>query len=102
MGSRTRVPDPRPGTLTRREVYRRRKLALIDFLGGRCVNCGESRVWLLTFDHISGHRNWEPREVHSTKRLRIYTEEALNDLIQLLCVHCNPAKGNSPEDDETF
>lgn len=100
MGSRTRVRNPRPGTVARREVYRRRKEALIEFLGGRCVNCGSTKR--LTFDHVKGERDWEPREVHATKRLRIYTEEALNDLIQLLCVHCNPAKGNSPEEDDTF
>ncbi len=97
---RFRTDEPAPGTVSRRALYERRKAALIEFLGGQCVNCGRKRK--LTFDHISGHRDWDPRRVHSTKRLRIYTEEALNDLLQLLCVYCNSAKGDSPEDDEAF
>lgn len=93
MISSYRTRRPRPSTLRRRALFERRKEALIEFLGGKCVDCGTTEN--LTFDHIDGYRDWEPREVHSTKRLRIYTDEALNDKIQLLCGWCNSSKSDS-------
>lgn len=99
---KTRKKNPRPATIKRRAFYLRKKLELINFLGGRCIDCGEENPELLTFDHKRGYRDWEPSEVHATKRMRIYTEEAIQGLIQLLCKHCNPAKGDSADSDVPF
>ena len=99
-GSHTRKPFARPSTIARRALYERRKAELIRLVGDRCAHCG--RKSKLTFDHIDGHRDWEPREVHGTKRLRIYLEEARAGLIQPLCIHCNSSKSDSPEEDENF
>lgn len=95
-----RTKLPRPATVKRRAYYARKKQELIDFLGGACAHCGTTKN--LTFDHKEGWRTWEPREVHSTKRLRLYTEDALNDLLQLLCASCNSAKCDSAEDAVPF
>lgn len=100
MGSRTRKENPKPSTIARRRLYARRKKQIIDVLGGVCAHCGTDRN--LTFDHIDGVRDWDPRTVHATKRLRIYLEEAEAGLGQLLCLSCNSAKGDGPEDCEIF
>jgi len=97
--SRTRKRNPKPSTIRRRKLFAKRKQELIDFLGGACAHCGTTEN--LTFDH-TGTRDWNHSEVHATKRLRIYLDEACHGLGQLLCLKCNSAKGESPEDDETF
>jgi hypothetical protein len=92
--------NPSPSTLYRRSWYQRKKLALIESLGGKCAECGSEDQ--LTFDHKDG-RDWDIRAVHACKRLRIYTEEADAGLIQLLCLSCNSRKGrpngDGPADD---
>lgn len=92
MKSTERTTNPAPSTIWRRDLAERRKAALIDFLGGQCVECGSATN--LHFDHKDG-RDWEPREVHYTKRLRIYTEEAIEGKIQLLCGFCNSSKADA-------
>jgi len=94
--SRYRKRKPKPGTIWRRNYYERHKAALIDFLGGRCTQCGVTTD--LTFDHISGDRDWEPSEVHSTTRLRMYETDALNDKLQLLCIRCNSSKSDASDE----
>jgi len=86
-------------TLSRRKTYAKKKSDLVQYLGGCCRQCGS--IIDLTFDHIDG-RDWDIRAVHSTKRIRIYREEAEQGLLQLLCLSCNSAKGdprsNQPEE----
>ena len=88
-----------PKTISVRGVYERRKKSLIQLLGGACVQCGS--ILDLTFDHIEG-RNWDIRAVSSTKRLRIYTEEAKEGKVQLLCLSCNSSKGDPRISDKPF
>lgn len=95
---RRRTDDPAKKTIRRRKVYQKRRDALIEKLGSKCVECGEETAEKLTFDHIHG-RDWDIRKVHGTKRLRIYAEEAEAGKIQLLCLSCNSAKGK-PEPQE--
>lgn len=83
-----------------RKCYRSRRDALILFLGGMCCSCGSTVK--LTFDHISGDRDWVPNQVHSTKRMRLYLQEAEQGKLQLLCNACNAAKLDSPEEDDFF
>lgn len=100
--SRRRKKNPKPGTIGRRKHYANAKAKLIELLDSACAHCGETDPALLTFDHKNGIRDWEPRSVHATKRMRIYLQEARAGLGQLLCLSCNSAKQGSPEDDETF
>lgn len=77
----------------RREVrdYHRRRLALIEKLGGKCAwpkGCGEDRVEKLHIDHVNG-RGWEPREVSSHMRMKRYEAEAELGLLRVLCVKHN-------------
>jgi len=90
--------DAAPSTIRRRKCCEKRKAALVEQLGGKCVECESTED--LTFDHIHG-RDWKLREVHSTKRLRIYIKEAAEGKLQLLCRGCNSRKGRPPgETDE--
>ena len=84
-----------PNTLKRRKLFAARKAALVAQLGGKCAECGTSDD--LTFDHLFP-RDWHPRSVHATKRLRIYAEEAAAGKIQLLCGTCNSRKGRPADD----
>ncbi len=87
-----------PNTLKRRKLYSARKAALVERLGGKCAQCGATTD--LTFDHLLP-RTWKSKDVHATKRLRLYAEEAERGEIQLLCGRCNSSKG-APESDDTF
>lgn len=73
---------------------------MIRQLGDKCVLCGSTSS--LQFDHITGERDWVPRDVHSTKRLRLIRQEIEEGKIQLLCLRCNSSKSDSPEEDESF
>lgn len=95
-----RTKRPRPGTRWRRKYYETHKATLIELLGGKCVYCGATEK--LTFDHVNGDRDWVPSQVHSTKRMRLYEQDFLEDKLQLLCVKCNSSKSDSPEEDESF
>lgn len=95
-----RKPNCKPGTQRRRDHYSRAKTQLISDLGGKCVECNATEN--LTFDHIYG-ATWNYRKVHSTKRLRLYREEARQGLLQLLCGSCNSRKKRPEEcSDEPF
>jgi 5-methylcytosine-specific restriction endonuclease McrA len=107
MPTYRKAREPKPGTVWRRRHLATKKAQLIADLGGVCVGfpgpCGTTED--LTFDHING-RDWDIRAVHSTKRLRIYVEEASQGKLQLLCRACNTRKRNAqngvPDDSEPF
>lgn len=98
MPYRSRTRNPKPSTIRRRKLAAKRRSELMELLGNVCAHCGSTKQ--LTFDHISGHRDWDPQAVHSTRRLRIYLDEAREGKGQLLCRACNAAKYDSPEEDE--
>jgi 5-methylcytosine-specific restriction endonuclease McrA len=73
------------------ERYARRRLALIEALGGRCAECGEDNASLLEFDHVDP----ETKEAGVSGLLISATleriaKEALK--CQLLCVDCHKRK----------
>lgn len=92
---RPRKKNAKPGTLARRRHFDRKRAELVAMLGGKCAECGSIKE--LTFDHIHG-RTWDIKAVHATKRLRIYTQEAKDGKLQLLCLTCNSAKGQPDND----
>lgn len=75
-----------------RERARKRRLSLIEQMGGECVCCGEDTYEFLQFDHIDGngaeHRNELGRTSLATSDVIAKIEE-----FQLLCCNCNFAKG---------
>jgi 5-methylcytosine-specific restriction endonuclease McrA len=75
----------------KRESLKRKKLLLIDKLGGKCNHCGVTHT--LQFDHIYG-RDWEVRSVGPSTRLARYDKEIEEGMIQLLCRICNASKGD--------
>lgn len=85
----------------RRKTLARRVEALQAF-GGACACCGETRVVMLTIDHIHGgghqHRQSIPRLKHrpasSQEFYREFREAGYpGHLYQVLCYNCQAAKG---------
>lgn len=78
----------------------RRRQALIQRLGGKCVDCGS--IIDLEFDHLKT-RTWCTRKLSQIQRMVKYEEEATAKLIELRCGPCNKAKGRPvPDDYEPF
>ena len=69
----------------------KRRLKLIQELGGECVQCGS--ISNLELDHIHG-KDWVARELGSDQRVCLYIKEAAQGLIQVLCKSCNVKKGD--------
>lgn|SRR5574339_16971 len=68
----------------------RRRLTLIDTLGGKCAHCGTRKN--LEIDHIHG-RDWDPAKKSRWSRIVIYEREAKEGKLQVLCRKCNKKKG---------
>jgi len=74
---------------------KRARLALIVPLGGVCTRCKCDDLDRLTIHHLQGctwseeRRNLDPSTVVSR-----YRREALDGLLGVLCVSCNPAVGS--------
>lgn len=63
---------------------------LLHWLGGLCAVCGAQER--LTFDHPQG-RSWCLQRLNARSRLRVYTWEADQGLLRILCHRCNSADG---------
>lgn len=81
----------------RDHVYEERKrrskeirAALVEKLGGCCVECGSDRR--LEFDHIYGTTVQLDR-LSGYDRILLYRKEAEQGLLQLLCKKCNQKRG---------
>ena len=59
---------------------------LMKRLGDRCINCGSTEN--LEFDHPHG-REYAPRRISRTKRLRFYREDFEAGNLRILCGACN-------------
>lgn len=70
--------------------YKERKIFCLNFLGGECVNCGETRYEFLQFDHIV--RN-SKEEVISN--MMLWAKKRLIEELkkcQILCEKCHQEK----------
>ena len=71
---------------------KRRRIALLQELGGACVCCGETQYDFLQFDHINNdgaqHRKMLNRSCLATSDIRKYGLENF----QVLCANCNSTK----------
>ena len=78
-----------------------RKAAIIERLGGRCVNCktrGTRRARkgfrnVLEIEHVKP-RKWRLRNYSQMGRVRIYEREERRGLLKVLCSICNRSKGD--------
>lgn len=90
------MPRSRPDPTKQQRAaacYRRRLDALIDHLGGKCVECGEVERARLEIDHIHG-RTWDVKAKSRWSRVARYWREAAEGLLQILCKSCNSSKGD--------
>ena len=85
------------------ELREKRKLHYLDlrkqaleYYGGKCECCGESRYEMLTFDHIQGNgHNTDKRGVKLVyDAIKEYKEQGYpNEKYRILCWNCNTARG---------
>lgn len=83
----------------KRNYLRARRLRLIMFLGGKCIDCPQANPARLEFDHIEPRR-WSPRKTWSNKRLAIYEVEAAQGKLVLRCRSCNASRGEPIQADD--
>jgi 5-methylcytosine-specific restriction endonuclease McrA len=70
------------------EYLAKKRQKLLIMMGGVCAACGEDDLALLEIDHIED-RQYEPRQLSRTKRLKMYEEEYRQGRVRLLCSSCN-------------
>ena len=105
-------PDVRDAKLQRNEEWRKnnqgkindasrrlrykKKLERIEYLGGKCVGCGECNPDLLQFDHIDRSK----KEFNISKKCDLVLEKIIPELdkCQLLCNTCHAIKTRSNQD----
>ena len=63
---------------------------LIDFMGGKCVECGYSDIRALQIDHVNGGGRKEYQENKSIKSPKLYKKHISKNKknYQLLCANC--------------
>lgn len=84
----------------RKELLQQRRAALIEALGGVCVECRTTER--LEFDHTEP-REWIASKKNQETRQRFYEREAAAGKIVLRCRVCNVRKGapqSEPELDD--
>lgn len=77
-----------------REQYRKKKMEIINRLGGKCSVCGFEDFRALTIDHVYGDGNNE-RKASGWKYIKILyklTDAELRNKYQCLCANCNTIK----------
>lgn len=80
------------GSAHRYALARRRKLALVNMLGGKCEACGTREN--LTIEHKEG-RDYDIRKLSSWQRLKRYWREYNSGVkLSLRCLSCNSKGGN--------
>lgn len=71
------------------EWYRKRRFAILEKLGGKCIKCGYNKDWrALQIDHINGGGGKEIRSLKTQVYLQIVLENK-EGKYQLLCANCN-------------
>jgi hypothetical protein len=78
-------------------------MTLISDMGGKCVACGNTDIWMLEIDHVKAYGHYKKNrgaEWHNiTKSIRVsrkQREMILSDwkkgLYQIMCTSCNKKK----------
>jgi len=73
----------------------RYRLAVLDKLGNKCVQCGFTDLRALQIDHVNGGGKKERREINNTTIFYRKVSESTDKgegLYQLLCANCNVIK----------
>lgn len=76
--------------LNTKEYYRRKRKAVIEMLGGKCLKCGFSDFRALQIDHINGNGLKDKKSI-----TRMYWTHIMESFLkkenkyQLLCANCN-------------
>jgi hypothetical protein len=74
-----------------RRKGRARKIEVAEFLGGKCVCCGEDRWEFLTVDHVDGGGTQERKRIGV---VAIYKRILSGEPgYRLLCMNCNTSIG---------
>lgn len=74
----------------RRERAHKMKLAAIEYLGGKCVDCTETNVKELEFDHVRGEKTANLGCMFNGSSLAKIKEEL--DKCELRCLACHAVK----------
>jgi len=97
-----------------RDQLRKKRLQIIDLLGGQCECCGESEYEFLAIDHRNGDGNKHRKELtgrnrsmNGTRFCNIVLKELKfgTDRYRILCHNCNSAigfYGSCPHKQATF
>lgn len=80
-----------PGALRLQEIRWRKKLEVIELLGGKCVNCGVSDVRILQVNHMNGDGAAERKTHFSHYKFinDILSGERSTSDLELRCANCN-------------
>ena len=73
---------------------------IVVMLGGKCVICGETNIFMLDIDHINNNRQQD--KLYNKDKKQLYRKLLTNPIIakhnyQILCCNHNALKSRSPE-----
>ena len=72
---------------------RKRRIDVLNRLGGKCVCCGESRIEFLTIDHVKGLSHRTSRDSGDMLINQIRNSNYSTEEFRVLCYNCNSAIG---------
>lgn len=76
--------------IRQRKAYHNQKIKLLRLMGGKCICCGNTEYWNLTFDHIIPLRSFDRKRKDIAHELLKYPEK--REGFQILCHGCNSSK----------
>lgn len=85
------------GSKWQHDRYKKRRLMVINYYGGKCVCCGESIYEFLEIDHIDcgGTKQRIKLKRRGTAIVEWIIHNGYPNYFQILCANCNRAKNNS-------
>ena len=79
-----------------RQIKTKRRIFVLDFLGGRCTNCGETDYMVMNIDHIKNDSAKDRKGGSGNVTIIVYNmiRKGINikKIFQLLCANCNIKK----------
>jgi hypothetical protein len=70
-----------------RDIYKKEREALFDFMGSQCADCGNDDFSCLCVGHPRGYI-FAADKINSIKRLEMYLQEFIDGDASLLCRSC--------------